>query len=252
MIRSFNYTQRRRIPKTNAVVRLRSDGTGGTTFDVDLDLAAFDLPAAARVYVEAYFKGTLMRFDFGTVGAVRPPASRCLTRLPQPELTLFRIKVVAEDRERRGLVLAQCERILPRQAEGGPATRQSLFRVQLIHLDNEVWRLDFDDDGPVLQLNPAFREQARHDAAFAALVYPDVIRRVLLRVLRDHDDPDTADDWRAPWLRFGRQVAGKRNPTREEENAVEEWVENVVSGFVAQRKLLAAYQKTLRPDGATA
>lgn len=250
MIRSFNYTQRRRIPKANAVVRLRPEGGGSTTFDLDLNLAALELPAAARVYAEAYFKGTLMRFDFGTVGTIRPPIARSLTRLPQPELALFRVKVVAEDRSQRGLVLAQCERIIPRQAEGGPATRQSLFRVQLIRLEHEVWRLDFDDDGPVLQLDPTFREQARHDAAFAALVYPDVIRRVLNRVLAEHDDPDTTDDWRTLWLRFGRQLTGRRNPAREEDDAREEWIEQVVSGFVGQRKLLAAYQKTLRTDAA--
>ncbi len=248
MIRSFNYTQRRRIPKANAVVRLRPDGNGGTAFDVDLNLVAFELPSTARVYVEAYFKGTLMRFDFGTVGAIRPPNPRSLTRLPQPELTLFRLKVVSQNLDQRGLVLAQCERILPRQTEGGPAMRQSLFRVQLIHLENEVWRLEFDDDGPVLQLDPAFREQARHDASFAALVYPDVIRRVLSRVLRDHDDPDTTDDWRAPWLRFGRQLTGKPNPSREDESVVEEWIDEVVAGFVGQRKLLPAYQRTFRSE----
>ena len=95
---------------------------------------------------------------------------------------------------------------------------------------------------------PPSGEQARHDASFAALVYPDVIRRVLTRVLRDHDDPDTADDWRAPWLRFGRQLTGKRNPSREDESVVEEWIDEVVASFVGQRKLLAAYQRTLRSE----
>ena len=249
MIRSFNYTARQRLSKTHAVIHLRPDGT----FDADLNLTPFELPDAARVYLEAYFKGTLLRFDFGAVGQLRPPADRRLTpRLPQPEVALFRLKVVAAEAGRRGLVLASGERILPRLARGGPGARQPLFRTHLQRLEAEVWRLEFDDDGPILNVDPTHRETARADAAFAALVYPDVVRRILGRVLGEHDDPDTLDDWRALWLRFGRQLTGEPNPPREDPAAGEDWINQVVARFVERHKLLSHYQRAVKPEAAWA
>ncbi len=78
MIRRFNYTHRQRIPKSHVVVRLVR-AAEATEFEAQLQLATLNLPDDARVYVEAYFHGTVMRFDFGTVSAVRAPSNRQLT-----------------------------------------------------------------------------------------------------------------------------------------------------------------------------
>ena len=251
MIRKFNYTERRRIPKANAVIRLVTSGTE-TTFDAELTLTGFGLPPEARVYVEAYFKGTVMRFDFDCAEELQPPPDRRLHRFPQPELAYFRVKIVDES-ERKGLLLASCDRLMPFVAKGGQTNRQTIFRVQAVRMENEVWRLRFDDEGPVLELNDGIaciKETARNDAAFAALVYPALVRQVFSHVLLEekHDDPDTGDDWRGLWLRFGKDLAKERPPRHDDEEAVSEWIDKVITRFSSRHKFLINYRKALRAE----
>lgn len=249
MIRKFNYTERQRISKTNAVIRLMPAGDR-TTFEAELTLTQLGLPPEARVYVEAYFKGTVMRFDFGLTGEFRPPADRRLHRFPQPELAFFRVKIVDES-HRKGLLLASCDRLMPFVAKGGQTNRQTIFRVQTVRMENEVWRLRFDDEGPVLELNEGIeciKETARNDVAFAALVYPALVRQVLSHVLLEekHDDPDTEDDWRGLWLRFGKEMSKERPPRHDDEEAVCEWIDKVITRFSSRHKFLINYRKALR------
>jgi hypothetical protein len=254
MIRKFNYTERRRIPKADAVIRLVAGGAD-TAFDADLSLVGLGLPSDAHVYVEAYFKGTVMRFDYGSIGVIEPPTDRRLLRFPQPDLAYFRVKVVAES-DRRGLLLASCDRLMPLVAKEGRSNRQTIFRVQTMRMDSEIWRLRFDDEGPVLELNDDFgsiKETARSDAGFAALVYPSLVRQVLNHVLLEekHDDPDTEDDWRALWLRFGKGLVKERPPQHDDEESVKEWIDKVVARFSHRNKFLINYRRALRrePEG---
>ncbi len=104
---------------------------------------------------------------------------------------------------------------MPFVETGGPATRLTIIRVLTTPLTGDVWRLRFHDEGPVLELNneiPGVKEIARNDAAFAALVYPALVRQVLEQVLlKDkHPDPDTDDSWRSLWVRFAINLVKER------------------------------------------
>ena len=73
MIRRFNYTKRQRIAPGRVQMRLRNAGTPEMSFDADMKLADSDLPPAARVFVEAYYKSSYMRFPFGTIASTLAP-----------------------------------------------------------------------------------------------------------------------------------------------------------------------------------
>ncbi|MBA3354030.1 MAG: hypothetical protein H0U23_16695 [Blastocatellia bacterium] len=249
MIRRFNYTERQRI--LNSHVGIRFVGAGeGMGFDAELKLGSLALPDDARVYVEAYFHGTLMRFDFGTIGSLCPPVDRLLRRFPQPELVSFRVKVVDTSKQ-RGLLLATGERITASNEAGGRSTRVSIIRVIATQLASEIWRLRFYEEGPVLELNdeiPDVKEIARGDPAFSALVFPEIVRRVLEQILlRDKYDYEPEDEsWSSRWLRFALTITRERPPKPEDEPAINGWIDDVVSRFSSRLKYVANYRRALR------
>ncbi|HSH40148.1 MAG TPA: hypothetical protein VK993_15350 [Chthoniobacterales bacterium] len=248
MIRRFNYTERQRILKSHVAIRFVAGQR--MSFDAELKLDSLALPHEARVYVEAYFHGTLMRFDFGTIGSICPPAHRLLTRFPQPDLVSFRVKVV-DSSKRRGLLLATGERMTASGERGGPSTRVSIIRVIATRLASEIWRLRFYEEGPVLELNDEIsdvKEIARGDPAFSALVFPTIVRSVLDQILvKDKYDYDPDDDsWRSMWLRFALTVTRERPPKPEDEGEINTWIDDVVSRFSSRQKSVAHYKRALR------
>jgi hypothetical protein len=79
MLRRFNYSGRKKIRRPAVQLRLVPQPNEPPVFDAAIRLEGLDLPSAARVYVEAYFHASYMRFDFGRVGDIRPPEDRRLT-----------------------------------------------------------------------------------------------------------------------------------------------------------------------------
>src|SRR6185437_11377540 len=108
-IRRFNYTERRRISRSDARISLVSQGDA-TAFDADLHLSGYDLPASANVIIEAYKSPILMRFDLGTIGSARRPASTLLSEFEPPEGVKFRVKVVTDETS-TGRLLAVADQI---------------------------------------------------------------------------------------------------------------------------------------------
>ena len=54
MIRRLNYTGRRRIARSQVMVRLVPAADGVWSFDADFTLAEHDFPAESSVFIEAY------------------------------------------------------------------------------------------------------------------------------------------------------------------------------------------------------
>src|SRR5688572_1332590 len=104
MQRTLNFTGRRRIPRSAARISLRRGEDGAVTFDAELVLTSFGFPAEARVFVEAFFKASFMRFDFGLVAQPMVPEDRRLVRLAQPSLARYRVKIVAPTADGLGML----------------------------------------------------------------------------------------------------------------------------------------------------
>src|SRR5687767_2791354 len=99
----LNYTGRKKLNREDARFRLQSGGLpggpcgDGLTFDAQLKLDGYDIAEPdARVWVEAYHRTMLMRFDFGRIGLIVKPAERRLSLFPDPNAVLFRVKVTSE------------------------------------------------------------------------------------------------------------------------------------------------------------
>ena len=108
MIRRLNYTGRIKIFRSDLRLATREVG-GALSFDADLRLIDYELPAEALVFVEAYRQTTWMRFSFGTVAAMQPPVDRWLHEFDSPDGILFRVKVTQAKDEH--VLLAVADRI---------------------------------------------------------------------------------------------------------------------------------------------
>ena len=246
MRRHINSTGRRRIVQEHVAISIRpAEGDKASVFDLDLDLGGYGFPPDARVRVEASRSNAGQTWDYGTVGrrSEPPDDERRLTEFdgkPPP----FRVMVVAGDGS--GRLLGSAMHVVPRLPQ------DSLIHLQEHDgLGDEVWRIEFGDmaEPPVLLVNrsiPGASEIVRSDAAFRALVMPEVLRAILTRIVlveRMDEDSNEGGAWR-DWLRFAQsRLPGRDIPADDEEpdtGAALEWIDDAVRAFAGQPALSAA------------
>lgn len=248
MIRKFNYTGRKRIPRSRVAIEIMGKN-GPTSFEASIDLTGLNLPKSADVFVEAYRRSFFKRFYFGTVSRLRPPTDRSLADLDPRALAMFRVKVV--EAAGKGRILAVADKIIPRRAEDEPANKICLLPVDFVDLGQSIWRLDVEGDWPSLQLNiqiDNIREIARSDTHFLSLVYPEVVRQILHKIVveEDHTDPETdPEDWMSQWLTFTRLLGVKQlPPSGDSEPILQEklkWIDDAVEAFGSSNKVLEKF-----------
>jgi hypothetical protein len=247
MIRRFNYTGRKSIKRENAQIRLVQGGREASYFDADLRLESYSLPSSAEVLIEAYRQTVLMRFPWGTVGTLRPSVNRELTDFAAPEEALFRVRVVEAD-PRTGRLLAEADKIRPRDRETDEVRREPLLPVVPQDLRDEVWRIDFDDRPRlIINSNVVDWRSVAHSPEFRTLVYPAVLRTILTRILMIEKTIDTDDpsDWRCLWLKFAQQLPGapERPADMEDQEETADWIESIVLAFARRERLLDRFLK---------
>lgn len=233
MIRRFNFTERKRIDQERVKIEVTEAADGGpASFKAEINFDGMGLPADAPVTIEAYRGRMAMRFPWGTAGALTPHPDRRLVTIP--DNPSFRVKVVAPDGS--GALLAMANRIRPRREERHGSL---LWLKPSDELGKEVWRLDFGDgsDPPTLLINrsvPGIETAARNDDAFHALVFPEVLRAVLVRALitDDADLDDEEGDW-GGWLRFAHSLhdAPLRSGDDDDRDARMKWIDEAVEAF---------------------
>lgn len=251
MIRRFNYTGRKRIPRSKLSFSLNV-GPGKTlAFDAAIHLDELLLPASAAIYVEAYRRAYFRRFPCGTLSEPKFPKNRVLEGLDPDALVLFRVKVV----DKKGRILAATDRIIPRRAEEEQTDRQSLLPVDFVDLGQSVWRLDLEGDLPILQLNKCIeniREIARADSFFLTLVCPEVVRQILYKIVVEEDFADAEangeDEWMSGWLKFAiEMLPSKRLPPLGQSEPIKQeklkWIDDVVEAFCSNNLVLEKFVK---------
>ena len=244
MIRRFNYTDRIRILREDVLIQLRQTD-GWLAFDATLILGDYGLSEEALVFVEAYRQTSWMRFDFGTVGAVIPPQDCRLSEFDSPDDILFRVKVTqASDTH---VLLAEADLVPLERPEESDDKRVPLLPVKPHPLGDEIYRVDFSDDRPRLLINNAagdWRAIAK-SPAFASLVYPNVFREVLTRVvmLDGHDDESEPTNWRSLWLKLAESLPGVGDcpSSTDPEDERLDWIDSAVQAFAAKLKNLARF-----------
>lgn len=239
MIRRLNYTGRIKIFRSDLRLATREVG-GALSFDADLRLIDYELPAEALVFVEAYRQTTWMRFSFGTVATMQAPVDRWLHEFDSPDGILFRVKVTQAKDEH--VLLAVADRIPLAQPDQN-ADRESLLEVEPVELGDELWRLDLDGE-PRLQVNStaaADWRQLAKSPVFVALVYPAVLRQILVNILQQkHRDTDDDSDWRSKWLRFATLLPGvdPELPAKDtDDDECRRWADDAVTAFAKKLAL---------------
>lgn len=248
MIRRFNYTGRKKIPRSKVLIRLIQTADGLLAFDATPNLEGLSLPGNAHIFIEAYRRAFFRRFSCGTIQNPNSIKNCILEGLDPRALVLFRTKVT----DLKGRLVAVADRIIPQRPDEESSDRLSLLPVDFVDLGKSIWRLDLASDCPSLQLNSRvenIREIARSDTFFLSLVYPEVVRQILCKIIveENHTDPDTdPDDWMSRWLSFAAGLLGKRSlpPTGESEPILQEklrWIDDVVEAFCESHQLMEKF-----------
>jgi hypothetical protein len=218
----FNYTGRLRIKRANIDLVVREGPP--RRFSASWNLSGGPLPSDARVRIEATSSGSPMvrRFDGGTVGE---PAYLTDVELGDVggDTPVFSIKVV-DVQEDVGRIVAAAEGLHAERPdlEDDDHHRAALLPVNYRDLGERVWQVSFDNAQPWLEINKhlpdtaAARSMVRDDPRFAAMVFPEVVERVLEHVLITHNQTAVVNDdsdWKDLWLRLGVAWTSSEPPT---------------------------------------
>jgi hypothetical protein len=229
-------------------VTLRRDAEGTLVFDPRLSFDGVDVPPATRVFVEAYYRTSFMRFDCGSVEHFAPPDDRRLTDIDSTSLVRFRVKLVDGEEHR---VVAVADDIVVSEEKPEIEGRMPLLPVSFTDsLGEQAWRIAFEPNGPVLELNnriDSIKEVAKSDAAFFALVYPAAVRQVLTQILlvESHAAHDDGDEWWNYWLRWAARFAA---PLPNDADDAPMWIDDVVEAFCNQQTPVTRW-RAVRSDG---
>lgn len=239
MLRKLNFTERATIPRSAARIEVRREPDGVLAFDAHLELDSVKATKDARVYIEAQYRTSYMRFDCGSIGAMLMPENRRLDEIDSDRIVRFRVKVVDHSDGQRRIVAASNDITVACDA-GAASTRLPLLPVNFDDLGDEVWRVHFEAMQPVLELNNRIdniEHLARQDAAFFALVYPAAVREVLTHFLlvERWDENEEGGDTPELWIRWAREMVGDPVPAEADDRA--EWIKEVVAAFCGKHRV---------------
>ncbi len=242
MKRTFNYTGRRSIHRQDISVTIRPEGRAWS-FDAILRLATYKFPPNAEVWIEAHRQNLWMQWPWGTVAGTRVPMDRKLVEFDVPDGVLFRVRVVHPQGPEHHKLVGEVDQIQPVKAGEAGDRRRPLIVPVPDALDQQLWRLDFEQEPPQLLVNreakPSWKEMAR-SPHFIALVYPEVLRRILTSVLIEDawSEDDDEGGWQSDWVRFARNVGGAMAMPQEDQKSDREgWIEDAVAAFSRRMQL---------------
>lgn len=248
MKRTFNYTGRRKIGRTDVFITLRQSG-GLWSFDAELKLADYQFPKNAEVWVEAHRQNLWMQWAWGTVSALRAPTERRLAEFEVPDGVLFRVRVVQPPGPEHHKLLGEADAIPFVKAGDADDRRRHLIVPVPDALDQQLWKLNFESDPPSLLVNkeaqPSWKEMAR-SPQFVALVYPEVLRRLLERILIEDEwsEDDEEGGWHADWMKFSRNLGGLGPvPPPDLQQERENWIEEAVASFCRRLELRSMWDR---------
>ena len=214
------------------------------------------LPRGTKIYLEAYYRSALMRFDVGTYDPAQPNyvlRGQRLDELQDP-IVNFRIKLV-DVREQIGRLVGIIERIQVFNQDAKQIERIGLLPVNFGEdLGNRIWEVQFPDDGsdPMLCINKllkvedvVLRDFVARDPSFVTLVFPEALRRILEQLVRDGFDPTDEESWQFKWARFAASFGTDELPDGTDEIENGEWIERVVEAFCQQTKIKTRFEDYL-------
>jgi len=236
MKRSFNSTGRKKISLDLLGIRVYKQPDGRRYFSADLSkLANMGLSPDAEVFVEPYVGTSMMRYNFGTLGALTPPTDCPLDELDHGKPPLFRVKVVAHS-QKAGQLLAMADRVQPGDSEQETEGRHFLLPLEECDLGEAIWGLsDLRSDArPRLQINqriPDLGSRLATDPILQGAIFPVVVKEVMTAILFGTTDEEL--EWVTDWRAFASGLLKEPLPESPSEEQEEEVIESIVTSFVS-------------------
>jgi len=248
---SFNYTGRKRLDNSTFQIEIREQKNGRSKLEVTLVKENItDISKGAIAWVEAYRGSKMMRFRLGCWNESETQTFS-LSDFDEGEPLLFRIKI-ADENDAKHPIKGWRDRISPVVYDVNGQQKKSVLPVKPMNLGHIAWRLDWDDSKrPILLVNSRINDArnvesiVKNDPDFAVLVFPQVIREVLIRLLLvEKADEDDENDW----ITFACNLVGTTCERAEgddprDEELVETWVETVAQEFGREAELISRYLK---------
>ena len=204
----FNYTGRKKIMRESVSVTLNEQSNGKVAPDININLAKYDLPSGAPVFLEFYSSGFLRRDQYGTCeDPVRRLPSQFSSTTQTSELKV-RLKVLdPEPGSHKILALMKGARPEDESQSSAPA-RESLLALRAADLRGQVWRVvpsTGRDEHPELLIDRRlgdYQTLATTDW-FQAMVMPAALEHILtdIIVIQEFSSSDEDSIW-SGWLRF--------------------------------------------------
>lgn len=236
MIRRINFTGRIKIPSKMVKITLTRRGKDIHSFNSTIDLSELDLPENGKVYVEAYQRSVIRRYDFGTVKEIEAQEPTELDFFENPEQLQFKIKVVDDE----GKILAKTKPIRP-EIEGRKTPLLSVKPDD--EIGKELWFLDFEDE-PLLLLNRKISgiESIAYESQFRQYTCPSILREILTQMI--FVGKIGSLEWHDKWLKFVKKITPQEEipeildheDTRFNSQEVNRWIKKAARRFSNRMK----------------
>lgn len=251
MIKRLNFTGRRRIPRDR--IEIEVDGQS-RVFNAAVNLDGLEFVERAKVILEATCAGSTLvpRYDFGEVGSVRKLENEALNGLGGERVN-FTVKVVDQT---IGRILGIAENIQKPICgdETSEIGRKGILPIEQVDLGRELWKLEFGEQNVTLLVNkhvPGLADRARGDPLLYAMIYPEIVRRVLERAIYvEHAEIEDNDRWPVLWLRFGRDLHPTHDepPADDDQDACDDWIDEIVQTFCEKHSLKRDYMRAINVE----
>jgi hypothetical protein len=240
MKRTFNFTGRKTINREDVPVTIDRT-TSGLSFNANPKLEEYDFPEDAEIWIEAYRGNLIKQCSWGRVSQLEVPVDRGLSDFEVPDGIQFRLRVVSLADGNLLKMVGEADHIAPINAEENPDNRKPLITPVPYDLGQQLWKIDFLSDPPSLLINnqakDGWKDIAR-SSAFIALVYPQVMRSMLFKILIEDEWDEDGLDWQDNWVQFAKRIYTVCVlPSVSDNEGREKWIEEAVDAFASSRNL---------------
>jgi hypothetical protein len=251
--KTLKFLGRKRILSEHVQVEVKTPADSNTKrFIARTDLASYNFPLDATVWIDAKHLLETRRYSLGTVGEPRPIIEHDLAGFSGDRFVFSLVVINPADSRRLG----SADAIRPKVANERSETSSPLLPVDASQgLDGLLWMVSYSEgdqsgaqDAPLLLID---REAAGDSAALflsdpviRAAIVPAAALNVLISAIETGDgeyDPQGLD-WRSSWLRFGTRLAGEFPPleaSRVDRGAVHSWAAEAIRRLATRERMVA-------------
>lgn len=243
---TINHTGRKKLDRNQYSISIENHEGGIPTFTFKLNNIDLGIDGNSRVFVEAYYRNTLQRFDFGTLDNPIVPVSTALDKLSGAASPRFRVLIVdfSGDQQdtigKKGRICAKASGV--RGESKDQDSGSSLLVISSVDLGDEIWRVNMEagDDGrPELCINNKLQNlmhSLKTKPEYQAMILPAAFRQIMTHYYVRGNKDDADDLVEHEWWKLSNDLANEPlgNEERHDSDKFAEWLDEVVGNFCKQ------------------